>query len=200
MEAVMLEDRCASLSTEMLIMENETRVVIAGFGGQGVVSAGAVMTYGCMAEGKTVTAMMSYGAEMRGGTANSTVVISDGEISSPFVEHPNVAIIMNRPSLDKFEPMMTSGGIVIANSSLVDRQVERGDIKTVNIEATRIAHELGNVRVANMVALGAFARITKLLSQENLVKALEQTFSSKKPGLVEINIQAIQAGFDSIKE
>jgi len=172
----------------------ETRIVIAGFGGQGVVLTGNVIARAAMVEGRNVTLMVSYGAEMRGGTANSTVVLSQGPIASPYVEMPDVAIILNRPSLDRFEPAMAAGGHVTVNRSLIDRAVERDDLAVTEVEATNIAHELGNVRVANMVALGAFAAATKLLGMEALVEAVRQTFQQKKPELVALNMRALEAG------
>lgn len=177
---------------------SETKIIIAGFGGQGVVLSGNIIAQACMVEDKNATMMVSYGAEMRGGTANSTVVISEGEIASPFVERPNIAIILNRPSLDKFEPKMVPSGRIIMNTSLIDRDIERDDIDVAKIDATQIAIKLGNVRVANMVALGAFSRATGLLAADSIAKSIEEVFSEKKPALVDINIQALNAGLDSV--
>ncbi len=113
----------------------ETRIVIAGFGGQGVVVAGNILARGCVIEDKNVTGMVSYGAEMRGGTANATVIVSDEEISSPFVVRPDVAIILNQPSLDKFESQLGDGGLVVVNSSLTSRDVERDDLEMAPFDA-----------------------------------------------------------------
>ncbi len=173
---------------------HETRIIIAGFGGQGVVVAGNIIARACVIEGKNVTGMISYGAEMRGGTANATVIISDRELASPFVEKPDIAIIMNQPSLDKFEDMIVSGGLAVLNTSLVDRAVQRQDLDFVEIEASGIAHRLGNVRVANIVAIGAFAAKTNLLEMSSLARGIEDLFSSKKAGLVDINKEALQQG------
>jgi len=174
--------------------DHETRIIIAGFGGQGVVVAGNIIARACVIEGKNVTGMISYGAEMRGGTANATVVISDREIASPFVERPDIAIIMNQPSLDKFEEMIVSRGLAVLNTSLVDRAVQREDLDVAEIEASGIAHQLGNVRVANIVAVGAFAARTNLLEMSSLVRGIEDLFSAKKAGLVDINKEALQQG------
>lgn len=174
---------------------NETKIIIAGFGGQGVVVAGNILVRAAMMEGKYVTGMVSYGAEMRGGTANSTVVISDGEISSPYVERPNAAMILNQPSLDKFEERLESGSKVLINTSLVLRDVKRDDIDVVGVRASEIARDIGNVRVANIVALGGFARSSGIVSIGNLEKAVEELFGKKKKsGLVEINIEALSQG------
>jgi len=173
---------------------HETRIIIAGFGGQGVVVAGNIIARACVIEGKNITGMVSYGAEMRGGTANSTVVVSDGEIASPFVERPDIAIILNQPSLEKFEPVIRPGGLAVLNSSLIDRPVKRTDLDIVNIDATHIAHDLGNVRVANIVALGAFVEKTALVKMSSVSQAIEDMFSSKKAGMVEINRKAFLEG------
>lgn len=179
--------------------DNETKIVIAGFGGQGVVLAGNIITQACMLEGTNVTMMVSYGAEMRGGTANSSVVISDTEISSPVIEHPDIAIIMNQPSLEKFEPKISKDGQMIINTSLVETFPKRADIRTASIQATQIAQILGNVRIANMVALGAFAKYSSLIRLESLCKVVEETFAKKKPKLVDINITALHKGFENIE-
>ena len=178
----------------------ETKIIIAGFGGQGVVVAGNILVRAAMMEGKRVTGMVSYGAEMRGGTANSTVVISDCEISSPYVELPNAAIILNQPSLDKFEKRLVAGSKVLLNSSLVLRDINRNDIETVGIKATEIAREIGNVRVANIVALGGFAESTGIVGLSSLEKAVAELFGAKKAGLVEINIEALNQGVKAVDQ
>ena len=172
----------------------ETKILIAGFGGQGVVVAGNIIARACVIEDKNVTGMISYGAEMRGGTANASVIISEAEIVSPFVERPNVAIIMNQPSLDKFEPMIVSGGLAVLNTSLVDRDLKRDDLDAAKIDASAIARELGNVRVANIVALGAFIEKTRLLDPASIATAIEDLFSNKKAQMVEINKKALLEG------
>ena len=177
---------------------NETKIVIAGFGGQGVVLAGNILARAAVIENKNVTGMVSYGVEMRGGTANSTVVISDEEIASPCIERPNAAMILNQPSLDKFEDALEPGSIVLLNSSLINREMARDDIKTATVEATAIARELGNVRVANIVALGAFVKSTGVVKIESIEKAIRQLFAEKKPGLAEINIKALEQGVATV--
>jgi len=173
----------------------ETKIVIGGFGGQGVVLAGTILARAAMAEDRFVTQMVSYGAEMRGGTANSTVVISDSEIASPVIERPDVAIILNQPALDKFEERIVSGGLVIVNTSLVGREVQREDLDVVKVAATDTANRLGNVRVANIVALGAFVAKTGIVKTASVVGAIEELFSQKKSGLIEINKKALAEGF-----
>jgi len=173
---------------------SETKIVIGGFGGQGVVLAGTILARAAMAEDRFVTQMVSYGAEMRGGTANSTVVISDSEIASPVIERPDVAIILNQPALDKFEERIVSGGLVVVNSSMVAREVQRDDLEVVEVAATETANRLGNVRVANIVALGAFVAKTGLVKTAGVERAIEELFSQKKSGLIEINKKALTEG------
>ncbi len=183
-----------SVSDAGTIMTDEIKIIIAGFGGQGVVAAGNVIARACVIEGKNVTGMVSYGAEMRGGTANATIVISEGEISSPVVERPDMAILMNQPSLDKFEPLILDEGLAVLNTSLVDRKVRREDLQVVTINASGIAHELGNVRVANIVALGAFIKKTGLLQKASIEQAVADLFAGKKASLVDLNIRALTEG------
>lgn len=178
------------------MINEEKRIVIAGFGGQGIVLAGNVIGRACVLENKNVTAMVSYGAEIRGGTANTTVVISEAEIASPVVENPDIAIILNQPSLDKFEERIVKNGLVILNSSLVQRQVKRQDLDVAEVAATEIAQRLGNTKVANIVCLGAFIKKTGLLKADSLLAAIEELFSEKKPDLIDINKKALQAGLD----
>jgi 2-oxoglutarate ferredoxin oxidoreductase subunit gamma len=173
---------------------SETKIIIGGFGGQGVVLAGTVLAKAAMFEDKYVTQMVSYGAEMRGGTANSTVVISDVEIASPVIERPDVAILLNQPSLDKFEERIASGGLVVVNTSLVERAVQREDLEVVEVAATETANRLGNVRVANIVALGAFVSKTGVVKTASVERAIEKLFSEKKSGLIEINKKALTEG------
>lgn len=176
---------------------NEAKIIIAGFGGQGVVLSGNILARAGMAEDKHVTGMVSYGAEMRGGTANSTIVISDSDIASPFVVNPNIAIILNQPSLDKFEEKLLPNGLVVINTSMISREIKRNDLEVVKIAATDIANKLGDVRVTNIVALGALIKQSGLLKTESVLHAIEDLFLSKKPKLVEINKKAFQEGADN---
>lgn len=173
---------------------SEQKIIIAGFGGQGVVLGANVLAQTALIEDKNVTAMVSYGAEMRGGTAHCSIIISDKEIASPAVENPNSTIILNQPSLDKFEDKILKNGLIVLNSSLVKRDVKRGDIDAVKIPATDIAIELGNVKVANLVMIGAFIKKTKILDFENVLENLHKFFPKSKQDLVEINKKALQKG------
>jgi len=176
------------------MLNKEIKIIIAGFGGQGVVVTGNILAKAAMAEGKQVTGMVAYGAEMRGGTANATVVMSDGPIASPVVERPDIAIILNQPSLDKYEEKIVANGIAVVNTSFVDREVTRKDINVIKINAGEIALKLGNIKVANIAALGALIGKTKLLDAAGVIVAIEDLFSKKKASLVEINKKAFAAG------
>ena len=143
----------------------QTEVILSGFGGQGIMFAGQVLTYAAMDAGKDVTWIPSYGPEMRGGTANCTVVIADEEIGSPVVKNPDVALVMNLPSLDKYEPLVKEGGMLIINASMVDRQATRKDISVINIPCNTMAEEMGNSKLANMVAVGALLKEKRIVGK-----------------------------------
>lgn len=169
-------------------------IVIAGFGGQGVMSMGQLIAYAGMLEGKGVSWLPSYGPEQRGGTANCAVVVSDEPVGSPLVTRPSTAIVLNNPSFDKFEPKVRPGGLLIINSSLVVRNSERTDIKIIELTATDMANDLGNSRIANMILLGAFLEHTKIVSAESVIESLKKVLSVDKHHLLEINKQALKKG------
>ncbi len=172
----------------------QTEIIIAGFGGQGVLFAGQVMAYAAMDAGREVTWIPSYGPEMRGGTANCTVIIADEEIGSPLVLNPRAAIALNLPSLEKYEPLVVPGGVLVANASLVNRPPLRTDIESVFIPANGIAEELGNRRLLNMVALGALLAKLPVLSLNEINKALEDHLPERHKKYLELNKQALQRG------
>ena len=172
-------------------MQND--VVMAGFGGQGILLIGKMLAYAGMREGKEVSWLPSYGPEMRGGTANCTVVISDRPVGSPVIQSPNAVVAMNLPSLDKFEPDVRPGGLLIINTSLINRGSTRDDLTVVNVPANEIANELGNRRGANMVALGAYLGATEAVSVDGIIEVIRETFAAK-PGVIDVNITALQRG------
>ena len=172
----------------------QQEVIIAGFGGQGVLFAGQLLAYAGMDEGKAVTWIPSYGPEMRGGTANCTVVISDQEIGSPFVKNPSAVIAMNLPSLDKYEDLIKPGGVLVVNTSMVNRQVEREDITVVGIPANEIAESVDNKRGVNMVMLGALLENSDILSLEALEAALEAHLPERHKKLLPANLAALREG------
>jgi 2-oxoglutarate ferredoxin oxidoreductase subunit gamma len=174
-------------------MQND--VVCAGFGGQGVLLIGKVLAYAGMKAGKEVSWFPSYGPEMRGGTANCTVVISDKPIGSPVIQHPRSLIAMNLPSLDKFEPMVRDKAFVLINTSLVNREPARDDLDVLKVPASSIAIEEGSARAANMVALGAYVGGTGVVEPEVVEGILEQEFG-KKPKVLEINLKAFRRGYE----
>ena len=172
----------------------QTEVIISGFGGQGTLYAGQVLAYAAMDEGKQVTWIPSYGPEMRGGTANCTVVVSDEEIGSPTVKHPKAVLELNLPSLDKYENMIAPGGCLVVNESMVNRKPERTDIRVVLLPANEIAREIGNERATNMVMLGALLANMDILPIEALEKALKNHTAQRLQKFVEMNIQALRRG------
>ena len=174
-------------------------VTIAGFGGQGVLSMGQLMAYAGMLEGKTVSWIPSYGPEMRGGTANCGVTISYEKISSPVVTEPNCAIIMNRPSLDKFEPKVKTGGLILINSSLIDQKVCRDDLTVYEIPANELANELGNSKIANIILLGAYIELTKALSIDSIIESLKKVLPERRHNLIPLNREALEKGAAFIK-
>ena len=169
-------------------------IIIAGFGGQGVLLMGRLIAQAGMLEGKHVAWMPSYGPEMRGGTANCTVIVSSEEVASPVVPNPITLIAMNQPSLDKFEPMVVKDGIIVVNQSLVSRDISRDDIQVVKVPANDIANELGNLRVANMVALGTYIARSKSVKMETVFEALEQTLDKRQEKIIALNKEALKRG------
>jgi 2-oxoglutarate ferredoxin oxidoreductase subunit gamma len=173
---------------------------IAGFGGQGVLLAGTLLSYAAIIEGKNVSYLPSYGPEKRGGAAMCTVVMTDDDVGSPVVGNPSVGILLNQLSLDKYGPRIKPGGICIANSSLADTsRFDRHDIEVVSIPMNDIALNLGDARLSNMVALGAYAAKTGAVEKSSLEKALADALPERNHKFIPINIQAIEAGADIIR-
>ncbi|MDR2964286.1 MAG: 2-oxoacid:acceptor oxidoreductase family protein [Treponema sp.] len=170
----------------------------AGFGGQGIISLGQLWVYFAMQEGKNVTFFPFYGAEKRGGIARASVIISDEEIASPLVTTPDSALVMNMDSLPLCEKILKDGGIMLINSSLVKENPSRSGLKVVKIDASGIAEQIGNVVFANMVALGAMAKLTGALNLADIEGVLKKFFPVDKHQYIPMNIQAIQAGYKAI--
>lgn len=175
-------------------MQNET--LIAGFGGQGVLFAGKVLAHAALELGLEVTWFPSYGPEMRGGTANCTVIFSDEEIGSPQVLNPTSIVVMNQPSLDKYENLVRKDGYLVIDTSMTNRAVERKDIHAICLPATESAEEIGDKRLANVVLLGALIRASNYFGQAELENALKKSLEGKKEELVASNIIALQHGFE----
>jgi 2-oxoglutarate ferredoxin oxidoreductase subunit gamma len=178
----------------------QKEIIIAGFGGQGVLFAGQLLAYAAMDEGLEVTWYPSYGPEMRGGTANCTVIISDEEIGSAVIRNPSAAIAMNLPSLDKYEPLVKPGGLLVVDSAMVQQAVKRTDIDVVVVPATSIAEEIGNRRMANMVLVGALLANQEILPLEALKKALEEHLPERHRKLLPENFKALETGATYEKE
>ena len=170
----------------------------AGFGGQGIISLGQLWVYFAMQEGKNVTFFPFYGAEKRGGIARASVIISDEEIASPLVTTPDSALVMNLDSLPLCEKILKNNGIMVINTTLVKESASRNDINVVKLEATGIAEQVGNALFANMVALGAMARVTGALALTNIEGGLKKFFPLEKHQFIPMNIEAIRSGFEAV--
>lgn len=169
-------------------------IILAGFGGQGIMLMGKLISYAGMKEGKEVSWMPSYGPEMRGGTANCTVIVSDKLIPSPMTTQPDSIIVMNLPSFDKFLPQVKSGGTVFLNSTLIEEDVKRDDIKVIKIPANEIANQLGNSKIANMVMLGSYLEVKDVIKLKTVKNSLESVLSARNQDLIDLNIKALEKG------
>ena len=173
-----------------------TQIMIAGFGGQGVLFAGKFLAYKGMVQDKQISWLPSYGPEMRGGTANCSVVISDTPVGSPIITNPDMLIAMNLPSLQKFVDAVVPGGKIILDSTLIDAKVERTDVEVFYIPATQMAKDAGFSTLANMILTGKALKEMDIVSYEGNKETLESFISAKKAGLIDMNIQALQIGYD----
>jgi len=171
--------------------------VLAGFGGQGVITMGLSLAQAAMAENRFVTYLPAYGAEVRGGTANCTVAISDEEIASPIASSPEFVVVMNQPSLIRFQNQLESGGVLFSNSSLINIEVVRGDIDVIKIPANKLAEDMGNPRGANMIMLGAFIKKSRLVKIESIVQVMASQ-QEKKAKMFAANKKSLLAGYELI--
>jgi 2-oxoglutarate ferredoxin oxidoreductase subunit gamma len=172
----------------------QTEIILAGFGGQGILFGGQVLAYTAMDAGKVVTWIPSYGPEMRGGTANCTVIVADEEIGSPTVRNPKAALVFNLPSFDKYERLVVPGDVLIANASLINRDFSRSDLMAVMIPANEIAESIGDRRLVNMVMVGALIEKLPVLPLAALEKALENHLPERHKRLLPNNYQALRQG------
>ena len=175
------------------------KTVFSGFGGQGVLSMGHTLASAAMLEGKYVTYFPSYGAEVRGGTANCTVSISDEEIASPVASQPDFVVSMNQPSFLRFQSLVQSGGLILVNSSMVNIASVRGDIEVVEIPTSELAEKLGNLKVANMIILGVFIKVSNITPFPLRLKNLPAILGEKRSRLLKINKEALELGFNYLQ-
>lgn len=171
-----------------------TEVLMAGFGGQGMLLSGKLLAYAAMSKGMEVSWLPSYGPEMRGGTANVTVCLSDKPVGSPYIASPKALLVMNRPSLDKFAPKVKPGGLIVINSSLVDTQADRKDCTVIYIPANELAIQAGTARAANLVMLGAYVGWSGIVESELTIKMIEKEFA-RKAKFIPANVAAFKIGF-----
>ena len=174
-------------------------VIISGFGGQGALFAGQLLTYTGMDEGWHVTWIPSYGPEMRGGTAHCIVILSSDDIGSPIIRRPTLCIVMNPPSMDKYEPLIRPGGLLVANSTLVRAKSAREDIQAVYIPANELAAELGNIKMANVVLLGAMLGMREILPIESVKRTLEEHIPERRKHIIEPNKRALDRGVQFVQ-
>ncbi len=178
----------------------KAEIIISGFGGQGVLSMGKILAYSGLMEDKEVTWMPAYGPEQRGGTANVTVIVSDDKISSPILSKYDAAIVLNQPSLDKFEEKVKPGGILIYDSYGIINPPTRKDIKVYTINAMDAANEMGNPKAFNMIVLGGLMKILPVVTIESVLKGLKKTLPERHHHLIPMNEEAIKKGMELIKE
>ena len=179
-------------------MIKELQTVFAGFGGQGILFAGKVMAYAGMMEGRELSWLPSYGPEMRGGTANCSVCLSEKAIGSPLIVHPDALVVMNRPSLEKFEDSVTPGGVIIVDSTMVDAPVTRTDVDVYRIPASELADKKGLSGLANMILLGALYHVRQFCTKEHLEEGLKKCIPARKAHLAEGNRTALQLGYSLV--
>jgi len=175
-------------------------VIVSGFGGQGALFAGQLLTYTGMDGGYQVTWIPSYGPEMRGGTAHCTVILSDDPIGSPIIRNPTAAIVMNPPSMEKYGPLVKPGGVLVANSTLIRARSERDDITVVYVPANDLAAELGNIKMANVVLLGALLATRPILPVEAVKKAMEDHIPERRKHIIEPNKRALDRGIEYVQK
>ena len=172
------------------------QILIAGFGGQGILFSGKFLAYEGLIDNKEVSWLPSYGPEMRGGTANCSIILSDKKVGSPIVDKPDILIAMNAPSLEKYENETVKGGQIFVDSSLIEKKVERDDVSAYYIPATKIANDENLPGLANMIMVGLMIKHTDIIPYENIEKAMAKIVSAKKQHLLDLNLKAIEIGYN----
>ena len=173
------------------------QILLAGFGGQGVLFTGKTLAYKGLLEGKHVSWLPSYGPEMRGGTANCSVILSDDEVGSPIVTHPDILVAMNLPSLDKYEDAVVPGGTIIYDSSLITRKVKRTDVTIAALPATKRASDAGYPTLSNMLLLGALLKHTDAAQYAGIEAALKKVISARHQDMLQLNLNAVNQGYNA---
>lgn len=171
-------------------------IIFAGFGGQGILFSGKVIAYAGMIENKNVSHLPSYGPEMRGGTANCSVIVSDEDIASPIITEPELLVVMNGPSLDKFEQSVLPGGKIFIDSTLISRECVRDDVTSFRIPATQMANDMGIPKLANMIIVGKLIKETAMFTWDELIGAVKKLVPASKATMLESNIKALEAGYN----
>lgn len=169
-------------------------IIIAGFGGQGILAMGKILAKAALKEGKNVSWLPSYGPEMRGGTASCNIIISEEKIGAPVVSEATAALVLNKPSLEKFERSVIQGGALFVNGSLVGIKSSRNDLNKYYIPANEIANDIGNSNMVNMIMLGAYLEVSEVVKQDTIVDVINEIFGSRKPSIIEINKEALVRG------
>ncbi|MGM0609109.1 MAG: 2-oxoacid:acceptor oxidoreductase family protein [Candidatus Muiribacteriota bacterium] len=178
-------------------MDNQ-KVIMAGFGGQGIMLMGQILAYAGMIEDKEISWIPSYGPEMRGGTANCNVIVSTKKIGSPVISEPDAVIALNRPSMEKFENVLKKNGIMIYNTSLIDIEPERDDIKKYGLDISNIAKEMGNTKITNMISLGAYIQATGIVTKDSVMKALKEMLPERHHNKLPLNEKALEKGISLV--
>jgi len=176
------------------------KTIFSGFGAQGVLSMGYTLATAAMLEGKHVTYFPSYGVEVRGGTANCTVAVSDEEIASPVASDPEFVVAMNQPSFARFQSILQAGGLIFVNSSIVDVSSARGDIEIITVPTSELAEKIGTIKVANMIMLGTYIKFSNVVSFDFMIKNLTQILGEGKSKLIKMNKDALEMGYHYVKE
>lgn len=176
------------------------KTIFSGFGGQGVLSMGFTVANTAMLEGKHVTYLPSYGVEVRGGTANCTVVVSDEEIASPVASDPEFIVAMNQPSFARFQSILQAGGLLCVNSSIVNAESARSDIEILAVPTSQLAEKLGTIKVANMIMLGAFIRASNIISYDFMINNLGEILGEGKSKMIKLNKEGLEVGYNYVKE
>ncbi len=173
-----------------------TQLLLAGFGGQGILFAGKFLAYAGLLEGRQLSWLPSYGPEMRGGTANCSVILSDEPVGSPIVSNPDILVAMNLPSLDKYEDAVVPGGMIFVDSTLIERKVKRDDVKVFYIPATQLAQQMSAPTLANMIITGKLIAESGMIKTESIEQTLGKIVSAKRANLLEVNLKAIKCGME----